>query len=62
MTTVLHITSGDCAGELLNKTGISGDLLVWHDILYDEPRQPGWPDGAALEARSRFLEQATGGG
>lgn len=62
MTTVLHITSGDCAGELLNKTGISGDLLVWHDILYDGPRQPGWPDGAALEARSRFLEQATGGG
>ncbi len=62
MATVLHITSGDCAGELLKKTGLPGELLVWHDILYDGPRQPGWPDAATLEARARFIEQVTGGG
>jgi hypothetical protein len=58
----LHLTSGDCAGELLTKSGISGEVFVWHDILYDGPRIPGWPDTANLEARARFLEGETGGG
>ncbi len=58
----LHITSGDCAGGLLAKGGLPGEVLVWHDILYDGPRGPGWPDEAALGARALFLEQATAGG
>lgn len=62
MSPILHITSGDCAGALLAKTGIPGEILVWHDILYDGPRCPGWPDEETLAVRSRFLEQATAGG
>jgi hypothetical protein len=62
MKTILHITSGDCAGESLKKSGISGDLLVWHDILYDGPRQPGWPGDETLKARALFLEKVTAGG
>jgi len=62
MSHVLHITSGDCAGGSLSKSGISGEVFVWHDILYDGPRNPGWPDGDTLNARARFLEQATAGG
>jgi hypothetical protein len=58
----LHLTSGDCAGELLAKSGIPGEVLVWHDILYDGPRIPDWPDTANLEARACFLEGETGGG
>ena len=62
MTGTLHITSGDIAGTSLAKSGIPGEVFVWHDILYDGPRIPGWPDEDTLEARAMFLEQTTGGG
>ncbi|KAF0218962.1 MAG: hypothetical protein FD174_2478 [Geobacteraceae bacterium] len=62
MKRLLHITSGDMAGESLQKSGISGEVFVWHDILYDGPRNPGWPEEDTLHARARFLEEETGGG
>lgn len=62
MDKTLHITSGDCAGRLLAESGLSGEVFVWHDVLYDGPRGPGWPDERTLEARAVFLEEATGGG
>lgn len=62
MSAALHITSGDIAGGNLSKSGIPGEVFVWHDMLYDGPRNPGWPDDDTINARARFLEQATGGG
>ena len=62
MNNTLHITSGDGVGGNLEKAGLSGEILVWHDILYDGPRNPGWPMEETLDARALFLEQATGGG
>ena len=62
MNDALHITSGDIAGEIIAGSGIPGKVFVWHDILYDGPRKPGWPDEKALEVRARFLAQTTGGG
>lgn len=62
MRRILHITSGDTAGESLKKSGVCEELLVWHDILYDGPRAPGWPEDLALQARAAFLEETTGGG
>ena len=62
VNTILHITSGDCAGVSLGKSGIPGELLVWHDILYDGPRQPGWPSDQTIKARALFLEKITAGG
>ena len=62
MNDALHIASGDVAGEILTTTGIPGDVLVWHDILYDGPRDPGWPDEKIIAARARFLERTTAGG
>lgn len=62
MDSPLHITSGDIAGELLQKSGLPGEILVWRDILYDGPRNPGRPDENTLQARAVFLETATGGG
>jgi len=62
METVLHLTSGDCAGDSLAESGLLGKVLVWHDILYDGPRRPGIPDDVVLADRARFLEQVTGGG
>lgn len=62
MEEVLHITSGDIAGANLEKSGVAGEILVWHDMLYDGPRQPGWPSEEMLATRALFLEDATGGG
>ncbi len=62
MSKVLHITSGDIAGESLVKSGLPGEVFVWHDILYDGPRQPGWPGENTLSARALFLEAFTAGG
>jgi hypothetical protein len=62
MENALHVTSGDIAGDRLARSGIAGEVLVWHDVLYDGPRQPGWPAAATLRARARFLADLTGGG
>jgi len=62
MSGALHITSGDMAGGALSAAGIPGEVFVWHDILYDGPRKPGWPDEATLEARADFIVAATAGG
>jgi len=62
MEKVFHITSGDIAGESLAEAGLPGEVFVWHDILYDGPRQPGWPGDNTLGARALFLEAFTAGG
>lgn len=62
MGNTLHITSGDIAGRSLAKSGLPGEVFVWHDILYDGPRRPGWPDEDTLHARAAFLEASTAGG
>jgi hypothetical protein len=62
MGTTLHITSGDIAGGSLIKSEVPGEVFVWHDILYNGPRKPGWPDEEILDARSLFLEDVTAGG
>ena len=62
MSKILHITSGDIAGGSLAKAGLAGEVFVWHDILYDGPRRPGWPSQDILKARASFLEEFTAGG
>ena len=62
MGDVLHITSGDTAGDLLKASELPGEVLVWRDILYDGPRKPGWPDDGILGERADFLSSTTGGG
>lgn len=62
MVETLHITSGDIAGGSLVKAGLPGEVFVWHDILYDGPRCPGWPDEGTLDDRAVFLEEVTAGG
>ena len=62
MDETLHITSGDSAGGSLAKAALPGEVFVWHDVLYDGPRCPGWPDEDTLKARAAFLEEGTAGG
>ena len=59
---ILHITSGDIAGGLLEDSGLPGEVFVWHDILYDGSRNSGWPNEETLHGRALFLEQLTAGG
>jgi hypothetical protein len=59
---ILHIISGDIAGENLRKSGICGEVFVWRDVLYDGIRKPGWPENNDLQARADFLDVSTGGG
>jgi len=46
----------------LDKSVISGEVFVWHDILYEGPREPGWPSDDTLNLRAGFLKETTGGG
>lgn len=62
MDQTLHITSGDAGGDILSASGIEGEIFVWHDVLYDGPRNPGWPSEKTLQARAHFLETFSGGG
>ncbi len=62
MNNVLHITSGDKAGEQLELAGLPGEVFIWHDMLYDGPRNPGWPTEETLQVRAVFLEHLTAGG
>jgi len=54
MNDTLHITSGDVAGGLRRRPGWGVRFFVWHDILYDGPRNPGWPDDRTIDARAEF--------
>lgn len=62
MSMRLHITSGDCCGASLAKAGLPGEVFVWHDVLYEGPRNEGWPTDTTLRVRALFLERLTGGG
>jgi hypothetical protein len=52
---MLHITNGDSTAIALRRTGVTGGVIAWRDILHEGPT----PAGLALEAmsdvRARFL-------
>jgi hypothetical protein len=52
---MLHLTNGDSAAVPLRRTGVSGTVIAWRDILHEGPV----PSGLALEGmsdvRARFL-------
>lgn len=62
MENTLHITNGDCTGNSLNKAGLSGEVVIWRDMLYDGSRKPGWPNEETLHSRADFLTHSTAGG
>ena len=52
---MLHITNGESAAVPLRRTGVTGKVIAWRDILHEGPT----PTGLALEGmsdvRARFL-------
>jgi len=49
MNSILNITNGDCAVEVMQKANIPGDFLPWRDVLHEGPV----PGGLALDELSQ---------
>ena len=52
---MLHVTNGDSAAALLRRTGVTGDIIAWRDILHEGPAPAGLALEAMSDARARFL-------
>lgn len=52
---MLHLTNGDMTADVLRRTGVTGNVVAWRDILHEGPT----PAGLALEGmsdvRARYL-------
>jgi hypothetical protein len=57
MTTLLHVTNGDSAGDTLQHTTLGGDVLAWRDTLHAGP-VPAVPRAELLRLRAGFLGDA----
>jgi len=53
MQTILNITNGDCAVQIMQKANIAGSFLPWRDVLHDGPV----PANLSLEALSKVRAQ-----
>jgi hypothetical protein len=58
---MLHVTNGDSVASALRRTGLSGRVLPWRDILHEGPVPGGLPLESLSGIRARFLaEQGAG--
>jgi hypothetical protein len=53
--TMLHITNGDSAGDLLSASGLGGDVLCWRDVLHEGPVPAGLPFAELGAVRTRYI-------
>ena len=37
MSKILNITNGDSSVEIMNRAGVTGDMLPWRDVLHEGP-------------------------
>ncbi|NQZ06142.1 MAG: DUF1835 domain-containing protein [Algicola sp.] len=52
---ILHITNGDCAVELMKQAGLIGDFVPWRDILHDGPVPAGLSLAELSAQRAEFI-------
>ena len=52
---MLHITNGDCAADVIGRTGIPGPVLPWRDVLHEGPVPAGLEPADLSDVRARFL-------
>ncbi len=53
----LHITNGDCAGDLIKKSLGLDSILIWRDVLEEGPCPPAASLQEFSEVRARFLSE-----
>ena len=58
MRDYLHVLNGSCAQEVLEGTGLPGEMVVWADVLHDGPVPGGLADEALLRIRAGHLAGA----
>lgn len=54
---MLHIVDGESVAGSLRQAGISGEVAIYGDLMYEGPA-PGLDDGAWVETRARFMADA----
>jgi len=54
IATALHVTNGDSAGEVIERSRFEGPVLSWRDVPHEGPLVPG-PRSEFLDARAAFL-------
>jgi hypothetical protein len=57
---MLHILNGDATAAVFADAKLSGDVLVWCDILVEGPLTAGWTKPAALASRAAYLAERFG--
>ena len=56
--TILHITNGDVAADLIKESSLTGDVLPWRDVLHDGPVPGDLKLEELSEVRVSFLADA----
>jgi len=54
---VLFITNGDYAADRIGASGLTGEILLWRDVLHEGPVPTGLPPEELAEVRARFLAE-----
>lgn len=52
---MLHLTNGDSAAALIRRTGVSGNVIPWRDVLHEGPVPSRLTLEAMSEVRARYL-------
>ncbi|CAH1215549.1 hypothetical protein PAECIP111891_04251 [Paenibacillus allorhizoplanae] len=58
--TTLHIVNGDAFGDKLRASGINGEILVWHESLYEGPIGMQMSHSALLSMRATYMNNRYG--
>ena len=53
---MLHITNGDSAVAVLERTGVEGEIVAWRDVLHEGPVPAGLSLEELSEIRAGFIE------
>lgn len=61
MESVLNITNGDCAVDVMKKANIPGVFLPWRDVLHDGPVPAGLSLENLSEVRANFIIECNWG-
>ncbi|WP_028864030.1 hypothetical protein [Psychromonas aquimarina] len=55
MKSILNISNGDCAVEIMKKAGIPGIFLPWRDVLHEGPVPDNLPLPELSRVRAQFI-------
>ena len=57
MSNILHVLNGDSTAYNFQDTGLSGDILIWREILSQGPVSPDIASGNFWKAREEWISQ-----